>query len=184
MWVNDINTRLAKAWTAINRLTVIWKSDLSDKIKRSFFQVAVVSVLLYRCTTWTLTNHMEKELDGNYSRMLRAVLNKFWRQHPTKYLLYGHLSPIKKTIQIRQTRNTGHCWRSKGELISDVLQWTPSHGRSKSGRLANTYLQHLSADTGCNLEDLPGAMDDRNGWRDGQGNPCWQHDMMIYPNNS
>ena len=33
---NDINTWLAKAWTAINRLSVIWKSDLSDEIKRSF----------------------------------------------------------------------------------------------------------------------------------------------------
>ena len=46
----DINTQLAKAWTAINRLSVIWKSDLTDKIKRSFFQ-AVVSILLYGCTT-------------------------------------------------------------------------------------------------------------------------------------
>ena len=34
---NDINARLAKAWTAIDRLSVIWKSDLSDRIKRSFF---------------------------------------------------------------------------------------------------------------------------------------------------
>ena len=34
----DINIRLAKAWTAINRLLVIWKLDLTDKIKRSFFQ--------------------------------------------------------------------------------------------------------------------------------------------------
>ena len=47
----DINTRLAKAWTAINRLSVIWKSDLTDKMKGSFFQAAVVSILLYGCTT-------------------------------------------------------------------------------------------------------------------------------------
>ena len=33
----DIETRLAKAWTAINRLSIIWKSDLIDKMKRSFF---------------------------------------------------------------------------------------------------------------------------------------------------
>ena len=37
----DINTQLVKAWTAINRLSVIWKSDLTDKMKRSFFQAAV-----------------------------------------------------------------------------------------------------------------------------------------------
>ena len=55
------NTRLAKAWTAIIRLSVIWKSGLANKIKHSFFQAAVVSILLYGCTTWTLTKHMEKK---------------------------------------------------------------------------------------------------------------------------
>ena len=47
----NIDTRLTKAWTAIDKLSVIWKSDLTDKMKRSFFQAAVVSILLYRCTT-------------------------------------------------------------------------------------------------------------------------------------
>ena len=75
----DIDTRLTKAWTAINRLSIIWKSDLTDKMKRSLFQAAVVSILLYGCTTWTLTKRLEKKLDGNYTRMLRAILNKSWR---------------------------------------------------------------------------------------------------------
>ena len=73
---NDINTRLAKSWAAFDRLSVIWKSDRTDEIKRSFFQAAVVSILLYGCTTWTLTKRIEKKLDGKYTRMLRAVLNK------------------------------------------------------------------------------------------------------------
>ena len=88
----DIDTRLTKAWTAINRLSIILKSDLTDEIKRSFFQPAVVSILLYGCTTWTLTTRLEKKLDGNYTRMLRAILNKSWRQHPTRHQLYGLLS--------------------------------------------------------------------------------------------
>ena len=117
----DIDTRPAKAWTVIDRLWVIWKSDLTDKMKRSFFQVAIVSILLYERTTWTLTKRMEKKLDGNYTRMLRAILNKSRRQHPTKQQLYGHLPPITKTIKIRRNRHTGHCWRSREELISDVL---------------------------------------------------------------
>ena len=33
---NDISMRLAKAWTAINRLLIIWKSNLSNKIKQNF----------------------------------------------------------------------------------------------------------------------------------------------------
>ena len=63
----DIDTRLTKAWTAINRLLVIWKSDLIDKMKCSFFQAAIVSILLYGCTTWTLTKRKEKKLDSSHT---------------------------------------------------------------------------------------------------------------------
>ena len=62
----DIDTRLTKAWTALDRLSIIWKSDLTDKMKRSFFQATVVSILLYGCTTWTLTKRLEKKLDANF----------------------------------------------------------------------------------------------------------------------
>ena len=109
---NDIDTRLTKAWTAIDRLSIIWKSYLTDKMKRSFFQAAVVSILLYGCTTSMLIKRLEKKLDGNYTRMLRAILNKIWRKHPTRHQLYGHLPPITKTIQVRRTRHAGDCWRS------------------------------------------------------------------------
>ena len=139
--VTDIDTWLAKAWTAIDRLSVIWKSNLIDKMKHSFFQAVVVSILLYGCTTWTLTKHMEKKLDGNYTRMLQSILNKSWRQHPTKQQLYGHLPPITKTIKIRRTRHARHCWRSRDELLSDVLLWTASHGWAKAGQPAQTNIQ-------------------------------------------
>ena len=162
----DIDTWLAKAWTAINRLSVIWKSDLTDKMKCSFFQAAVVSILLYGCTTWVLTKRVEKKLDGNYTRMLRALLNKSWRQHPTKQQLYGHLPPIKKTIKARRTRHLGHCWRSGHELISYLFLWTPSHGRAKAGQAARTYIQQLCWDTGCSPEGLSEAMNDSEGWRE------------------
>ena len=135
-------------------------------MKRSFFQAAVASILLYGCTTWTLTKRLEKKLDGNYTRMLRAILNKSWRQHPTRHQLYGHLPPITKTIQVRRTRHAGHCWRSRNELISDVLLWTPTHGRAKAGRPARTYIQQLCEDTECFPEDLPRAMNDREKWRE------------------
>ena len=134
-------------------------------MKRSFFQAAVVSILLHGCTTWTLTKRLEK-LDGNYTRMLRAILNKSWRQHPTRHQLYGHLPPIMKTIKVRRTRHAGHCWRSRNDLISDVLLWTPTYGRAKAGRPARTYIQQLCEDTGCSPEDLPEAMNDREKWRE------------------
>ena len=131
-------------------------------MRRSFFQAVVVSILRYGCTTWTLTKWLEKTLDGNYTR----ILNKSRRQHPTRHQLYGHLPPITKTIQVRRTRHAGHCWRSKDELIRDVLLWTPAYGQAKAGQPARTYIQQLCEDTGCNPEDMPEAMNDREKWRE------------------
>ena len=87
--------------------------------------------------------------------------------------LYGHyLLPITKIIKIRRTRHAGHCWRSRDELISDVLLWTPSHERAKAGPPIRTYIQQLCADTRCCHEDLPEAMDDREEWRERFGAIC------------
>ena len=163
---------VVKAWTAIDRLSIIWKSDLTDKMKRSFFQAAFVLILLYGCTTWTLTKQLEKKLDGNYTRMLQAILNKSWRQHPTRHHLYSHLPSITKTIQVRWTIHAGHCWRSRDELISDVLLWTPTYGWAKAGRPAWTYIQQLCEYTGCRPEDLPEAMNDREKWRERARDIC------------
>ena len=131
-----------------------------------FMQIVFISMSIYGCTTWTLTKQLEKKLDGNYTRMLRAILNKSWRQHLTKYQLYGHLPPITKTIEVRRTRHAGHCWRSRDELISDILRWTPTYGRAKAGQPAQTYIQQLCKDTGRSPEDLPEAMNDREVWRE------------------
>ena len=80
--------------------SVIWKSDLTYEMKHSFFRAAVVSILLYGCTTWTLTKRVKKKLDGNYTRMLRAILNMSWKQHPTKQQLYGHQPPFTKLSKL------------------------------------------------------------------------------------
>ena len=165
--------RITKEWTAINRLSVIWKSDLTDKIKRSFFQAAIVLILLYGCTTWTLTKRLEKKLDGNYTRMLQAILNRSWRKHLTKKQLYGHLPPITKTIQIRRSRHAGHCWRSRDELICELLLWTPRKSRVTSSNLHTAALWGYGV-----LPWGPAGSDERLGEvaRKGQG---WHDKMMM-----
>ena len=104
------------------------------------------NLLLYGCTTWTLTKGLEKKLDGNYTTMLRAVLNKSWRQQPKRHQLYGHLPPFTTTIQVRRTTHARHCWRSRDKLISDLLLWTPTYVRAKAGRPSRTYIQQLCED--------------------------------------
>ena len=113
--------------------------------------------------------------------MLRAILNKSWRQHTTKHQLYSHLPPISRTIKVRRSRYAGHCWRSRDELIRDVLLWTPSYAQAKTGWPARTYIQQLYEDTGYSPEDLPEAKNDREEWleRKGQGYPYWRHNIMM-----
>ena len=76
------------------------------------------------------------------------------------------VSGVLKRDSIAPTRHAGHWWRSRDELIRDVLLWTSTHGRAKAGRPARTYIQQLCEDTGCCPEDLPRAMNDREEWRE------------------
>ena len=107
-----------------------------------------------------------KEAGRKLYKNVESSIKQVLATTPTRLQLYGHLPPITKTIQVRRTRHAGHCWRSKDELISDVLLWTPAHGCAGVGRPARTYIQQLCEDTGCNPEDLPEAMDDREKWRE------------------
>ena len=81
----------------------------------------------------------------------------------------------RKNYNVWRTRHAGHCWRSRDELISDALLWTSSYGRAKTGRPARIYILQFCADTGCIPEDLPGAMNDR----EGQVFPGWWPNMVT-----
>ena len=100
----------------------------------------------------------------NVEVMLRAVLCGYWRQQLIGLQLYGHQPPMTKTIKVGRDRHAGHCWRSKDKLISDVLQWNPSHCQGKTVRPARTYIQQLCEDTGYSPEDQAEAMKDREEW--------------------
>ena len=66
---SDVSIRIEKAWTVIDRLSIMWTSDFSDKIKRKLFIAVAVPVLLYGYTTWTLNKRLEKKLYMIYTRI-------------------------------------------------------------------------------------------------------------------
>lgn len=101
--------------------------------------------------TWTVTSTLEYKIDGAYTRVLRAALNKSWKNHPTNKELYGNilsLSPLPISKSIRKQRLAGHYWRSKDELAGDLLLWRPSHGKQASGHPKRTYVDQLTDVTG------------------------------------
>ena len=136
-------------------------------MKRSFFQAAVVSILLDGCTTWTLTKTVGEEawrqLYKNVKGNIEQVLASNTPQSTNYTVTYLR---SRKLYKLDEPGHAGHCWRSKDEIVSDVLLWTPAYGQSKAGRPVRTYIQQLCDNTGCNPEDLSEAMNDRETWRE------------------
>ena len=98
-----------------------------------------------------------KKLEKSGTTMLKIIVNKSRKQHPTKQQLYSHLPSIPKTIQVRYE---DHSWISKEELINNVHLSVLINGRISLIRTAKTYLQQVCSDAECSLKDLTGAMDD------------------------
>ena len=96
---NDIQMRIGSAWSTLNKLTPIWRSNLDVSIKREFFKTTVESVLTYSLQAWTLTRSLESKLNGAYTRILRAALNVHWSQRVTNKKLYNDLPKITETIR-------------------------------------------------------------------------------------
>ena len=112
---------------------IYWKGCQHMPIKvRDYYQYVAVLVLLYRCTTWIL---LEKKLYGNYQRMLCAVLNPGSNTPQNSSCMASHLK--------NHHRWTKRCWRSKNELISDILLYTPTHGCANVDQPAITFLYQL-----------------------------------------
>ena len=131
-------------WQVFDHMEIwsLW-FDLCDKMKWDFFQALAVSVLLYSCTTWTLTKCLEKKVDGNYTSCNEQIMEA------GSYKTAVQPLPISQTIQ---ARHTGHCRRNKDKLISDILLWSPTHRHMSVGWPSKTH--QPCADTGYRLEDL------------------------------
>ena len=114
-----------------------------------------------------------------YTRMMRAMWNKSWRQHPTKQQLYSHLPPITKTIQVRRNGHAGHCWCSREELIDDMLLWTQFRDEQRQDDqlepIYNSFvpIQNIALKTSRERWMIWGVAGR------GQRDPFWRCDMMM-----
>ena len=71
---------------------------------------------------------MEKKLDGNYTRMIRATLNESWRLHPTKQQLHmdDQLEPTcYSSVPIRDIT-----------LMNCEKQWTIGRGGGRGSEIS------------------------------------------------
>ena len=152
----------AKAWTAIDRLLIIWKSDLSDKIKRDFFQVhGGINTIVSMHHIDTDKMHREKakqELHKNATSYVEQILettpHKTTAERPLTSHLSNHTSKIYRTLLEKQ----GQIYKWCSPMDPFTWPW--------QCWLTSKNLQQFCVDTGCNLEDLLGVLDDRDGWKE------------------
>ena len=162
----DIKVRRARAWQALHGMSKIWKSSMSDQLKRRLFVATVESVLLYGSEAWTLSVQDEKALDGVYTRMLRMALNISWEDHVKNVDLYGDLPRVTDKIRGRRMRLAGHCVRHPELVASELVLWEPIHGRRGRGRPHSTYIDTLKRDTGLSdVSEIRSLMGDRDMWK-------------------
>ena len=82
----------------------------------------------------------------------------------TNKVLYGNLPKLSTKIRQRRMHFACYCYRSKDEPVSNIVQWTPKHGRRKPGRPALTYTDILKMVMGLKSADFKSAMGDRKAW--------------------
>ena len=160
---SDFKTRKSLAWKACNKLNKIWSSNLANNLRIKIFRTLVEPILLYGSETWTMTKAMSKSIDGCYTNLLKRVQNLDWRDHPTLRIIYKGLPRVSSIISARRLSFSGHCFRAKGEIISDLLLWCPP-GPKRSRKL--TFLDSLKRETGLQLDELKTAMSDRELWQE------------------
>ena len=80
-------------------------------------------------------------------------------------MLYAGLPRISTTVKERRLRLSSLCFRSKSEVVGDLVLWEPKHGKRNVGGQAHAFVDLLEEDTGVPRDCLPAAMDDRVGWR-------------------
>ena len=171
--MKDFKVREALAWKACTRLAKIWKSKVVTKaVKLKLFQACVETTLLYNAVTWTMTEALQKALDGRYTLMLRYCMGFTWRDKVTNADLYGTLPKVSKRLLERKLRFAAHCARATDQPVSELLFW--DHTRMISGKCTRgagarpNYAKRLLEECGCVVRsdtELAKLMKDREQWQ-------------------
>ena len=174
----DFEIRKDLAWKAIIKLFRVWKSNfISREVKINLFRATIESILLYNATTWTMTQTLDKKLDGAYTKLLRYALNISWRDHVKNVDLYGDLPRISTRLRERRLTFAAHCWRcsqSAYQPVHDLLFWSVPDGVARKGNFT-TYIKVLLEDFGGEkikkkdqataILQIKSAMENRKEWK-------------------
>ena len=126
-------------------------------------------MLLYGAETWTLTETLEKKLDGAYTRMLRYIKNINWQDRVPNTTLYEKFAPISARLRERRLKFVGHVYRSRQtapQPATDLLFWKPTakfcSGKGRKLTYRDLILKDLDIE---DPEDIRDIFLDRDKWK-------------------
>ena len=83
------------ATLAIVRLMTIWKSNkISIQTKILLYKSLVLSIMLYGCETWTLTEYLERRIIAFETKPYSHILGISYREHKTNVFVYNTIEDI------------------------------------------------------------------------------------------
>ena len=171
----DVNTRIKKARGAFIQLNRIWSSTVySNNTKMNIFKACVLSVLLYGCETWLVTEQLNHRIQVFVNRCLRRIFRIFWPNKISNVDLW-HKADLKEMNMLVRRRKfgwIGHTLRKDPiEIPHRALVYNPQ-GSRKRGRPRNTWRRSTLAEVNCgpdicygNLWDLKDLAQRRTRWR-------------------
>ena len=94
---SNVNRCIGKPWIAIDRLSIIWKSNLANETKQEFFQAVAMSVLLYSCMEKKLEENLHKNATCCFEQILDAKAQKTVAASSLTSHVTNHPSQVNKT---------------------------------------------------------------------------------------
>ena len=105
IWVNNFSILISKAWTAIDKLSIIWMSDLTDKMKRTGSGCVDTAIWMHHMDAYeAAAEEAGRKLYKNVESSIKQVLATTPHETPTiRTLAPHHKNYTSSTDQTRRT---------------------------------------------------------------------------------
>jgi hypothetical protein len=162
--LEEVETRIKKAWSAYWSLKHIFKSKLDNKLKKKAMDSVITPTLIYGCQTWAITNELIGKVQVFQRTAERSMLG-------IKLLDKIKSVDIRKKTKIIDAaelicrlkwRWAGHTARTTdGRWSEHMLHWYPRDGQRARGRPRRRWRDDIAAVAGVTWTRLA---TDRNTW--------------------
>ena len=135
---SDLKRPKSLAWCAFWKLEQLWKNPhISITTKVMLFNTTCVTILLYGCKSWVISQDMENKINAFAPSCYRVMLNIKCIDHVLNTTVYSMTNtvPLIHLVRHCQPKFLGHILRmSKEEPARRYALYIPAIGKRRPGR--------------------------------------------------